>query len=483
MLFRRLLVVIAAAGAWLLAAGPAAAQARPLIDRFNNHETIKVSEDSKSYKIVFDAYLDMTRPPRPIGPDFNLTTIHPKMQGWAEVSGWAESNGDMVKALKDAKLKIVFGLPYGGANVSQPYRSADLIADIAVDDNLLNHNFGYLKAIDTIAAFVAAEAYRLLEAGDAGGALELVSANQYVLRQCCDRIFFAEKSRSIELLTQSLTVLRDMMYSYRDSFDAADMESLATMEIPYLTPDRNHLFMPEADQEIAAAVLKLVIDERSGADPERFVQTFASLQSQQRPLTRFGAARRWRMISNVHGSLEASLDRLQLIYDDWWRRWRVQDYDPILAVPPQFERTNPVRYAAVIFSVQDLQTLFQVRTRLIVEVNGTAMAAALVAYHRTFGRYPDDKKMTYGQFIRKSADIDPYDRDWAPLSYLRVSGSHTVDAPNGRVTIQGGEALLWSLGQDNQDARCSEHSDDGILGDIMIWPPARAAERAQGLID
>ena len=40
-------------------------------------------------------------------------------------------------------------------------------------------------------------------------------------------------------------------------------------------------------------------------------------------LERFGAARRWGEIADVHGSLDATRARLTAIYDDWWRRWRM----------------------------------------------------------------------------------------------------------------------------------------------------------------
>ena len=37
-------------------------------------------------------------------------------------------------------------------------------------------------------------------------------------------------------------------------------------------------------------------------------------------------------------------------------------------LPSQFERTNPVRYAAVIYSMQDIESLFAMRNRLMAEI-------------------------------------------------------------------------------------------------------------------
>src|SRR5438552_7035500 len=151
--------------------------------------------------------------------------------------------------------------------------------------------------------------------------------------------------------------------------------------------------MPEADRSVAEALVKEVFDATTGKPiPEKFASTFAEIQSQDAPLTRFGAAKRWAQIAAVHGSLDACIGskdgtitgRLPLIYDDWWRRWRVQEYDDILSYTPQFERTNKIRYAAVIYSMQNITDLFAIRNQLRVEVNGTAVAAGLCAYKRTY---------------------------------------------------------------------------------------------------
>lgn len=480
-----------AALALMVPAGAAVAQnedyyeqeRQKLLSRLNDDDTVKGTEASKSYRLLFDAYLAMSKPPFNISPRFNHTTIWPGMKDWAAVSDWAESNPGMAKAILACTETNILGLPYGAGEVEPKYHEAELHAALVPGE--LRFEFTYLYGIDVIAAYATAEMYRLFEARQAGNALELAVAFNWVARQMCDREFLDEKLYSIQLLIDALSNLRDGMYMYMDQIEASEFRSLAWYDLPGLRPDRNRLHIPEGDRVFSEALLKAVFDERSHhPDPDKFAEAFAAIQSADAPLTRFGAARRWRMIALVHDSLEASLERLALIYDDWWRRWRVQEYDTILDTETQFERTNPVRYAAVIYSMQDLADVFSVRNQLITAVNGTAVAAGLCAYVRTYGNYPDDKEKTYGQFVRKLiSDIDPYDQGYGRLRYRYLAQPDTVDTHLGRVKIEKGQGVLYSRGVDHADNRAAEHTPDGTSGDLVLWPPIKALLREQKMID
>jgi hypothetical protein len=470
-------------------AAPAPAQSnatvREVIRTLNDQPTVKATDRNKSYRTIFDAYLELGDPPRPIGPEFNLVTIHPGMEGWDAVAGWAEASPELAAAIVACKEKLIFGLPYGRDEVDSAYRQADLVADVAGNGSLKSLEFPYLDAIDEIAAFSTAECYRRFEAGETEPGLDLALSTLFVVRQLCDRDFLEEKMRSTQLLSNMLQNFRDFLYLYQDAMTSDQLREIAWWEIPYLQPDRSRLLMPEADRVVAEALIREVFDEQTGAaDPQKFADTFAEIQAEEAPLTRFGAAARWRMIAPVHGSLEASLERLTLIYDDWWRRWRIQEYDPLLDFKTQFERTNPVRYAAVIYSMQDIESLFSVRNQLIAEVNATSLAAGLCAYRLTFGNYPDDIEKTYAQFVRKRSDADPFDREFREFSYRRIdSGSKAVDTLDGRVRIATGEATFWSRGVDHEDDGGVEHRFDGSTDDLIMWPPMRTIQRQQNVID
>jgi hypothetical protein len=462
-------------------AASAAGQREAVLRKLNRDDTVKGTEQSKSYRLLFDAYLELSSPPEEISDRFNQNTIHPGMSSWAAVSDWVESNPQMAEAILQCKSRNIIGLPYGTGELDQAYQEANLVA--AVGESFHRIEFPYLDAMDVIAAYATAEMYRLMEAGDAQGALNLAGAHAWVLRQVCDRQFLAEKLQGIQMLIDALANLRAMFYQYQDAISIEQYRELSWYDIPELRPDRNRLHIPEGDRVVSEALLDAVFDESSRADPEKFADAFASIQSEDAPLTRFGAAKRWRMIAAVHDSLEASQERLKLIYDDWWRRWRVQEHDVILDLATQFDRTNPVRYAAVIYSMQDIEEAFSVRNQLIAAVNGTAVSAGLCAYKLTYGVYPGDKEKLYGQSVRKMiSDIDPYDESYGRLRYRLLSRSESIDTGAGRLRLDEGECILYSLGQDHTDGRARQHSDDGADGELVLWPPIRAVSREQGLL-
>jgi len=479
--------MVRAAVAALIAAAlamPAAADVDKVLKALNETPSVKGTEEHKSYKVLFDGYLALSEPPMAVSEEFNLTTIYPKMSQWAAVSGWAESNAGMAQAILKCKDKVLVGLPYGIAGVDAKYKDKGLVADVGHGGSLRANNFDYLQAVDVIAAYSTAETYRLMEAGKAQEGLDLAVAFANVLRQFCDREFLQEKLYCIELLSAHLSNMRDVFYRYRDTITAEQFGDISGWEIPFLKPDRSRLFMPEGDRIVAEALIREVFDASTGSpDEDKFTETFAEIQSKNAPLTRFGAARRWRMIASVHDGLEGSINRLKLVYDDWWRRWRVEQYDEILAIETEFDRMNPVRYAAVLYSIQNVGILFSVRNQLVVEVNGTAVAAGLCAYHRTHGTYPDQVEKTYSQPSRKRSDTDPYDRNlqqhFHPFQYRLLSERQSVDTPAGRVWVESGEGLLYSVGQDHEDDLAKQHTDDGIEGDIVIWPPIKSLLRKE----
>ena len=456
---------------------------KAVLRELNSHKSIQGTEESKSYRILFDAYLKLTRPPFEVGELFNQTTIHPDMRGWSAVAGWAESNSAMAEAILQCKCKGAFGLPYGLLEIPRAYRDSDLVAAVGVDGSLRNNDFRYLPAVDTIAAFATAETYRRLEAGRIEAGLDLAIAHIKVLRQICDRGFLAEKLYHVPLLTEALINLRDIFYRYQDKISTDQFVDISWLEIPELRPDWKRFEMPEADRVVSEALIREVFDDGNGqADREKFASTFAAIQSEDAALTRFGAAARWRMIAEVHGSLDASVERLNLIYDDWWRRWRIVAYDPLLELPTQFDLTNEVRYAAVIYSMQNIENLFEVRRRLKGAINGVALAAGLCGYKSKLGTYPRSPEMMYAQYVRKFSDADPFNHDGGAFRYLLLDRRHSIETAVGRLWIEPDQCILYSVGRDARDDRASQHSSDGASGDVVIWPPIRVMAREQGLI-
>lgn len=480
---KRLLLATALA---VCSAVPAAADdvdVSKIIKQLNETRSVKGTDDQKSYLPLFDAFLEMTPPPRPVGADFNHFYIHPGMSDWSSVRDWAESNRELVDAIIEAGDKTLFGLPYGREAVAERFREADLVADIAPGGELRFGEFPYTAAVDTISALACAEAYRLLEAGDGERAMDVQMAIIFVLRQCCDREFIEEQLYAMVLLTEALANLRDMLYTHAEAIPSTTYIDIAQRRLPFLRPDAGRLFMPEGDKIVSEALIKQVFDDQGQPDPDMFATVFAPIQATDAALTRFGAAARWRQIALVHDSETTSLTRLRLLYDDWWRRWRVEEYDPILRIPTELSRTNPVRYAAVVFSIQDLTDLRTARNVLMSQVYGTTVAAGIAGYHRARGAWPRDIVNVHGTYLNKSANRDPFDEEFRQFKMSDSTSRSVVDTAWGRLSLPSGMTMLWSLGDDNDDDRAREHSDDGTAGDILIWPPVKALLREEGLME
>ncbi len=446
-----------------------------------------VSEDTKAWKGLFDAYLDMSRCPEEIGPDFGQVDVWPKMDGWEPMADWASSNQQIGEALKAASDKLVLGLPYGASNVPSKYRDAGLVAQVEIArGGDVEIDFSYLKVFRAFSTWTATEMYRRFEAGEYTEGFDVAIANARVLRTLCDRHMRAEKVEAMILLAESLSVIRDAMYAYVDRIPAEEYRRVSMDELRYLkTADAERLRrlqMPEGDRYVVEAILEDVFAGGSTPDPSRLGLVFGEIQSSDKPLTFFGATKRWERIAGVHGSLDASKEKLTNVYDDWWRRWRIRPYERIQEVPTEYSRLNEVRYAIIAESVSDLQELFDLRARVIVEINGTILGCGLCGYRAEFGTWPNDREKAYARYIPKRFDFDPFDKGYGRFlwDYLG-SRSRAVDTDYGRIDVD--ECVLYARGRDHEDSSFKEASLDGLTGDMIVWPPLRQLAREQGVID
>lgn len=490
-MFQRVLIVVSAHLLMVSAIQAMASDAKidkgNLLESLNAHDTVRGSEDSKAWTGLFDAYLQLSKPPVPVGKQFNLKTIWPGMDDWDKVSAWAAANPGMAKAINDASDKVIIGMPYGIDMVPATYSGMRLHVDVNIKDDKRTLEFGYFEAIATIEAYVTAEIYRLFEAGEIDAAIKLMNSNNYVLRMFCDRQFLKEKVHFISLLDQMLSNMRDCFWRYMDKITTEQFREIALNELPYLRPDRARLLIPEGDRVLAEALITEVFDGGTGdPKPDQFTRMFTQIQSEEEPLTRLGAAKRWREISARHGGLEGSRERLTLIYDDWWRRWRLRDHGELLTMNSEFERANEMRYAGVLISIDDIKDLFSIRNNLRVAVYGTALSAGLCGFKVDTGSYPNsvDNRVSglYGTYVRRSIDKDPYHFndnlfDLDSFRYRLLDTRTALDIGVDRIWLKAGTGLLYSIGEDMRDGVGRAHAEDDSEADIIIWPPIKSMLR------
>ena len=125
----------------------------------------------------------------------------------------------------------------------------------------------------------------------------------------------------------------------------------------------------------------------------------------------------------------------------------MREYDPMQDLPTELSRTNPIRYGAVVYSIRDIDVLFEMRKRLAAEVNGAAMTAGLLGYRVDYKTLPDDREKAYAVYMRKISDADPWDRDYGRFLFRWLGSERkAVDTPDGRVWVDG--AVVYARGRD-----------------------------------
>jgi hypothetical protein len=303
-----------------------------------------------------------------------------------------------------------------------------------------------------------------------------------VLRQVADQQLLEEKRFAMERMSDLCSVQRDVMQTFLDQIPAPVLKKASLSGFPFMhaadAERLRRLDMPEGDRVLAELLLVQLFDSQGQPDPAKFALTMGEVQAKDEPLTRFGAAKRWEQIAEVHGSLDATRIRLTSVYDDWWRRWRVRYYDTLLDNPTAKSRTNKVRYAMVHLLARDMEKLFALRQRLNAELNGTALAAGICAAYRDLGSWPRGIEAADSVYVVKRFDYDPWDPNYGRWQYAKLDAPRAVESDYGRLQVSG--ALLYARGVDKEDGGAAKATFDGLSGDFVVWPALRALSRQQG---
>ena len=465
------------------------------VARALNREFInKTSAQNTSWQILLEAYSKMTPCPEDLSTGFSPVDVWPEMSGWTKMSAWAAENADVAKAFAAAAEKIAFGLPYGPDALADAVKQAGMPAGLAenyadvglAEQGAVVMQFPYLEMFRTFSVWATAEMYRRLEAGEWTQGFDVAVDNVRMLRQLCDRPMKTEVLDAGGMMIDALSLIRDAMWSYLEKIPEEEFNRLALKELPFLkvgdAERMKRLRLPEGDRFLVTAAIDNVFQGSDYPDPDRMGEVFGVIQSSERPLSRFGATKRWTKIADVHGSADASKEKLTQVYDDWYRRWRIRPYDPIQDLPTDYSVLNEVRYAIVVDTISDMRSVFDLRERLIVEVNGTILSAGLCGFHRYSGDWPRNRASMYSQNVSKRFDFDPFDPEYGRFLYENLDGGEEpVDTDDGRIFISG--CVLYARGQDREDSGFRDASLNGVTGDMIVWPPLRVLGRDQGVID
>ncbi len=406
------------------------------------------------------------------------------MTDWAAWQTWASQNGDLAKALKDARNALALGVAYGDVGVSAANQSKGLVA--LPGSAMGEAAFPYLKAVRGLAAFAIVQMRALGDSGKYQEAFDVALDGLRMLRNAAEQRMASEQIVALSLLASSLEAHRVFMADHLDKIPHQVLQDVAKKGYPFLKAGDNErlkrLELPEGDRLVAEVSLGEVFTPSGQGDPEKFASAFGAMQSDSTPLTRFGAAAFWRKAAEMHGSLESTRERLGNVYDDWWRRWRMRFYDPLVEQPSEFSLVNPARYAAVRLLLSDLTRVFSLRLKVIAELDGSMDAAGLCAFRGDNGKqWPRDLAQIFPLYAMQKLNMDPFNKLYGTFQYRNVGEKpQAIDTQWGQVIATG--ALLWSVGGDHEDGNFSKHDPPDGLGDVVMWPPPRQLAQRAGLI-
>ena len=298
-------------------AAPARADDRAAVTALNAPMK-SVQDESKSWRMVFEACAAMTAPPVK-AEELDALAVWPGMQGWDQVKAWAAANGPVREALMNAQKRRVFGAPYGRGSVPPAMVEKGLYVGIGDGVKVSVAEPRYLRVLDLMTGYVTAEMYRLGEEGKFDEAFDLGIATLRVLRQVADQHLLEEKSWALSEMCDLCSVQRDVLQTFLDKVPAATLKRVAKSGYPMVHPSDSErlrrLEMPEGDRVLAEAMLLQLFDSRGQPDSSKFASTMGDLQAREEPLGAFGAARRWQSIAQVHGSLDLTRKALTTITD------------------------------------------------------------------------------------------------------------------------------------------------------------------------
>ncbi len=443
-----------------------------------------VSEKNRSANFIFNAWIAATPMPLEIAP--TPENIWPGMEGFDNWKKWAQANPALREAILKAQNSFVLGIPYGDVEqgLDAKWKAKGIWARPGSAPG--EAAFAYLNSVRGLAAFTVISMYLDADEKKFDPAFDLSLAMLRVLRQVSEQRMEAEKLFGMKMMSRLLEANRVFMAANLDSLPVATLQRVAMKGYPFIKPGDNErlkrLELPEGDRVILTESMQKAFNESGQPDDQYFADQFGAVQSINSPLTRFGAAARWRELGKVHGSLEASQEKLLAIYDDWWRRWRMRFYDPILDVPTQFSKLNQSKYALVTLFVENLQQLFDERLRLIAEIDGTAMSAAICGFYIDSAKqWPRDLASAFPIYGIRRMNFDPFAKDYGNLSYRDLGDkSQALGTQWGQVSVSN--AVLWSVGPDHEDDGFDQHDPADGTGDLVLWPPPRFLARQAGLL-
>ena len=475
-----------------------------------------ISQGKRSDLILLPALANLAAPPVAVNTSLRAALVTTGSRDWSAAEAWANqpTQRAAIDALKRATADdrsgvfMAFGQPYGIDNVSLDMIRAGLYTELGDPPTLAAADFGFMQALDYLVCLANVEATRLAAAGEVTQALEVLSSLVVLGRQMADRAFFVEVDWGLLTMISGLHRMRDVAYGdLQSSSPKLNAESLQSFidrledRSGFLKIDR--IRFPQGEQIAADQLIARTIDSRGRANAA-FAPSMARLSTRGRPLRMFSEVSRWEKLAPMHADWFDTTERASRVFRDWYGRWPLTQFDPLLAQPYAFTTLSPVSDSILLAVIPPgMSTLFANRMVLRTEAAGTRTAFAIVAYYHVHRAFPPQIHSIVPRFINPLND-DPFnpalrDRGGKPPLEFFVPIRDTrdqfgpreeprphrmniivLDGNNFDVSVNQNEFVLYSVGPDgakNWARNIREDARELYAGDYLVWPPITSLYR------
>ncbi len=511
----RVLAALSMSAAILIAAVQPA-RADEFSDRLNaRFKTI--AADKRSDTVLIPLLAKMTDPPSAVAVAYQAALMPAGTTGWDEAAAWAQAEPQkafldgLVKVTgeKDWKKAFAFGQPYGTEGLDPETVALRAYTDLGDPPMLSRAKHLYLPMFERANCLVHVDVTRRLAAGKPDEALDLLWRWLHFSRSIADRSFYAEIEWSYKSMLLAMERMRDV--AYVDS--RAEKQNLTADVTRDVLKDRmidrggiiglDRLEFPTGNEVGCEQAINRVFQRRGRPNPAVFAPMLAESASRANPLRLFSETARWDSIADIHGNDAETREALANVYGGWYQRWKLKQWDPTLKLRGDFDKLDTVKFAVVRMLVGDLSPLFDLRTRLRVELGGTRLSLAINGFCiGQKGTFPRDPTSVRPAFL-PNIDLDPLSRvegtvykyfvpvrDAIPDPINPVQ-DHTLNVipgsnfPNFSRRLNAEYFVLYSAGPDGDfdGAKRLTQMNEEDKADYLIWPPVISLLREKLVTD
>ncbi|HBS28627.1 MAG TPA: hypothetical protein DEB06_04050 [Phycisphaerales bacterium] len=414
--------------------GPSGARAQTPRDDLVAHANRSVAQSGatkEASEVLFPALAAMERPPerfrsgvhdRIHGPSLRETraasVVTPKDPDWAALSAWAAAPAQQavlaaIKTITDPSARFVLGFPYGRAGVKPEWAGAGLYVGLGSPQLLAaaNGSMEYLFRLSEAATLCSVEAQRRAAAGEGSAAVEPLIGWLRMGRMVSDRLFSMEKQWGMQSVRDAAERMLDISCQHPGLLSAQDIaQAVLELDLRALAPER--ILFPDGERLACLQLIGLTMEERGGPSATGFAPTMGLIRAEPTGLAAFGGAAYWAQFQGEHAGWFDSIEEVRKVFGDWGQRWQINNqFDPIWQQLTDFSKMDARRFAIIREVVAsepvNIESLFQLRVELMVQLTGARSALGVVGFRARQNTWPPALAAVQPQFVPR-LDFDPW---------------------------------------------------------------------------